>query len=80
MAAPRLLEATNVGSGSYTANWADAPKAQNYLLRNYDVTRIAADAVETARFNTSGVRVDKDYKGLVIITMSDGSVRKEIVK
>lgn len=45
-----------------------------------DKAEIAADAVETARFNTSGVRVGKDYKGLVIITMSDGSVRKEIVK
>ena len=45
-----------------------------------DKAEIAVDAVETARFNTSGVRVDKDYKGLVIITMSDGSVRKEIVK
>ena len=45
-----------------------------------DRAEIAADAVETARFNTSGVRVGNDYKGLVIIMMSDGSVRKEIVK
>ncbi len=45
-----------------------------------DKAEIAADAVEVARFNTSGVRVGDDYKGLVIIMMSDGSVRKEIVR
>ena len=30
VAAPRLEKATAVGNGSYTANWTDAPKAQNY--------------------------------------------------
>lgn len=44
VAAPRLLEAANVGSRNYTANWADAPKAQNYLLRNYEVTRIRPES------------------------------------
>ncbi|MDE5758150.1 MAG: hypothetical protein K2H85_06010, partial [Allobaculum sp.] len=33
--APELKEASNVGNGSYTANWTDAPKAQSYTVINY---------------------------------------------
>lgn len=51
VAAPALLNATNVGSGSFTANWKDAPKAQNYLLRSYNVTKVAADEEDFSLFN-----------------------------
>ena len=51
VAAPALLKATNVGGGSYTANWKDAPKAQNYLLRNFKITKAAADEEDFSLFN-----------------------------
>lgn len=51
VAAPTLLNATNVGGGSYTANWKDAPKAQNYLVRNYNVTKVTADEEDYSLFN-----------------------------
>ena len=35
---------------------------------------------ETDRFDISGKHVSKDYKGLVIIRYSDGSIKKQIVK
>ncbi len=74
MAAPRLLEATNVGSGSYTANWADAPKAQNYLLRNYDVTRIGADENDYALFTEtfSGCTGGADLSSMVPVNNPQG--------
>lgn len=68
-------EITHSVSGDYIV--VDMANGSSFIT---DKAEIAADAVEISRFNTSGVRVDKDYKGLVIITMSDGSVRKEIVK
>ena len=71
------LEQDIVHSTSGDVMVVDMANGNSYIT---DKTEIAADAVELARFNTSGVRVGKDYKGLVIITMSDGSVRKEIVK
>lgn len=38
--APELLPATNVSNGSYTANWKDVPKAQNYIVTNYAVEKM----------------------------------------
>lgn len=35
---------------------------------------------EIARYTPAGVKVGKDYKGLVVIMMNDGTVRKEYVK
>lgn len=51
VAAPALLDATNVGGGSYTANWKDAPKAQSYLVRNFNVKKVAADEEDFSLFN-----------------------------
>lgn len=39
-----------------------------------------ADVKEIARYATNGQQVTKAYKGIVLIKMSDGSVRKEYVK
>ncbi len=39
-----------------------------------------ADIVEVNRYDVSGKPVSKDYKGMVIIRYSDGSIRKQIVK
>lgn len=74
VAAPRLLEATNVGGGSYTANWADAPKAQNYLLRNYDVTKIAADKEDYQLFNETfqGCTGGSDLFSMVPVNNAEG--------
>lgn len=74
VAAPSLLEATNVGGGSYTANWTDAPKAQNYLLRNYDVTRIAADENDYALFTEtfSGCTGGADLSSMVPVNNPQG--------
>ena len=36
--------------------------------------------VEVNRYDVSGKHVSKDYKGLVIIRYSDGSIKKQIVK
>lgn len=41
--APGLKEATNVGNGSYTANWTDAPKAQSYTVTNYKAETVKED-------------------------------------
>lgn len=46
VAAPELLPATNVTTGSYTANWKDAPKAQKYIVTNYMSTKVDADDPE----------------------------------
>ncbi|MDE5870452.1 MAG: hypothetical protein K2H22_00685, partial [Muribaculaceae bacterium] len=43
VAAPKLGEASNVGNGSYTANWTDAPKAQSYTVTNYEVVTAEKD-------------------------------------
>lgn len=40
VAAPELASATNVASGSFTANWTDAPKAQKYYVSNYKAETI----------------------------------------
>lgn len=40
----------------------------------------AVDAVEVARYDINGRPVSKGYNGLVIIRMSDGSVRKAVMK
>ena len=74
VAAPRLLEATNVGSGSYTANWTDAPKAQSYLLRNYDVTKIAADENDYQLFNETfqGCTGGSDLFSMVPLNNAEG--------
>lgn len=42
--------------------------------------RAIAPAVEVARFNAAGQRVDADYRGIVIIRMSDGTARKVVVE
>ena len=47
------------------------------------VASLAGNAVEAtvvARYNAAGQRVDHVQKGLNILKMSDGSVRKVIVK
>lgn len=40
--APVLGEAENVGAGSYTATWTDAPKADKYYVNNYSAEVIKA--------------------------------------
>lgn len=40
----------------------------------------ASDAKEAARFNISGVRIGNGQKGIAIIKMADGSVKKVLVK
>ena len=74
VAAPRLLEATNVGGGSYTANWADAPKAQNYLLRNYNVEKVAADEEGYQLFNETfqGCTGGSDLFSMVPLNNAEG--------
>ena len=42
--------------------------------------RAMAPAVEVARFNAAGQRVGTDYRGVVIIRMSDGTARKVVVE
>lgn len=44
--APKLEDATNVGNGSYTANWIDAPKAQSYTVINYKAETAEEDSDE----------------------------------
>ena len=46
------------------------------------VNDINADgkAVEVGRFNAAGQRVGRDYRGVVIIRMSDGTARKVLVE
>lgn len=39
-----------------------------------------ANRTETARFNLAGQRVDRDYKGIVVVRYSDGSAAKVVVK
>ena len=39
-----------------------------------------ADAVELARYNLAGQRVDRSTPGIAIIKMSDGTARKVMVK
>ena len=40
----------------------------------------AGAAVEVARYNVAGQRVDKNYRGVVIVMMSDGTSRKVVVR
>ena len=40
----------------------------------------STDAPDAARFNISGVKIGKTQKGIAIIKMSDGSVKKVLVK
>ena len=42
------------------------------------VETIGDDLMEVGRYNASGLSVGKDYKGIIFIRMSDGSVRKTI--
>ena len=72
------LEKETVFSNSRNCMIVDMANGNSFSFSG--IACVAADAVETGRFNTAGVRVGKDYKGLVIITMSDGSVRKMLVK
>lgn len=45
VAMPEILAPTMNGNNtSYTANWKDVAKAQNYILTNYEVTPITADS------------------------------------
>lgn len=43
VATPEVLPATDVTEESYTANWKDVPKAQKYLVINYDTHTVAED-------------------------------------
>ena len=47
-------------------------------IANIDMS--SKDATEAARFNISGVKIGKTQKGIAIIKMSDGSVKKVLVK
>lgn len=40
----------------------------------------AGAAVEVARYNVAGQRVDKNYRGVVIVMMSDGTSHKVVVR
>ena len=41
---------------------------------------INSDITEVERFNSAGLKVDAGYKGVVIVRMSDGSMRKMIAR
>lgn len=43
LSAPVLKEATNIGKGSYTANWCYAPKSEGYQVNSYKVYTVASD-------------------------------------
>ena len=44
------------------------------------IGNIASDGSlrETGRYDLTGMPVDKDYRGVVVVTYSDGSVSKQI--
>lgn len=46
LAAPELLDASNIGDGSYTANWKYAPKAEGYVVNSYKVYTVAQPSEE----------------------------------
>lgn len=41
LAAPKLLSASGVGAGTYTANWEKTPKAEGYEISNYRVYTVS---------------------------------------
>ena len=45
-----------------------------------DLNASSKGAVEVGRYNVSGQRVDSNYRGVVIVLMSDGTAHKVIVK
>lgn len=62
----------------------DQSYTDTYYYGVFDITSVDnnlvdPNAVEVARYNASGVRLDAPVKGLNIIMYSDGTVRKEFV-
>ena len=78
---PDLVTAVVLVVNNTTGEILNAGKAhvQDYSTA---VTSIDADcnAIETARYNASGVRISAPQRGLNLIRLSDGSVQKVLVK
>lgn len=68
----------SVTSSSHQWMLVDMTSGGSYFQTKVD--EIASDAYEISRHTVDGRRVSEDYKGIVIIRMSDGSARKRVVK
>lgn len=72
-----------IPQGTYNDYW--LTNWGNFKLMEYDVTGIeniksSENAEELSRFSVNGQRLDAPQKGINIIKMSDGSVKKVVVK
>ena len=68
MTAPVAEPATDVRRDSYTANWQLSPKAESYIVENYDLYTAPADVAgyvvlneDFSKISGSGVTIDKPY-------------------
>lgn len=66
--APVAEPATDVRKDSYTANWQLSPKAESYIVENYDLYTAPADVAgyvvlneDFSKISGSGVTIDKPY-------------------
>lgn len=66
--APVAEPATDVRRDSYTANWQLSPKAESYIVENYDLYTAPADVAgyvvlneDFSKISGSGVTIDKPY-------------------
>ncbi len=56
--------------------WKDFKIIQAYDFSSVETVSGEEDKYEIGRYDISGATVDKDYKGLVIVTYSDGTTKK----
>ena len=79
--APRKAGAV---SGSYMvypiSGIEDVGNIDGGIITNVNDIKAANGVVEVGRYNVAGQRVSKDTRGIVLIKMSDGSVRKVVVE
>lgn len=74
-------ERKTVESQSTPIKLIDLATGKNYATSGIEtVAADSAAAVETGRYSLDGRRVSKDYKGVVIVKMSDGTASKQIAR
>jgi len=76
LCAPVMEEASNIGTGTYTANWQAHPKANRYEIHNYYVTTAETDQQEALVFEEDFVLVHNGATPENYITDPDPEVHR----